>query len=100
MERLSSPVDDPAARVANSRVDLLEVRAGARMLPFSGGSAELHLTCINTILHSLSVIIMDAFKHPDFPGGSKLREDEPVEWLKRTSIGPLDFRWHCWAAIT
>ena len=62
-----------------------------RMLSFSGEGAELHLTCISTILYILLVLIMDAVKHPGFLEGSKLREEERVEWLKCTSVGPLDF---------
>ena len=41
-----SPAIDPAAKVARSSVDLLEVQAGAGDPPSSGSGTELHLTCI------------------------------------------------------
>ena len=50
VEKLSIPANDPAARVANSSVDLLEVQASAGEPPFSGEGVELHLTCSVLVL--------------------------------------------------
>ena len=46
VERWSVLANDPAARVADSSVDLLEVQAGTGEHPSSGEGVELHRTCI------------------------------------------------------